>query len=127
MGQAIHWYQYMIEHPDRLSQGSGRVYTESVWSVNSVSTIQFDSILTACDNPYPKMGTDSVCSSSPRDEGSLTDGKLRRVRKRVKRACDECRVHKARCDGKLSCETCTRYDRSSCLAEQLIESSADEE
>lgn len=33
------------------------------------------------------------------------------ARKRVARACDECRLHKAKCNAADPCETCTRYDR----------------
>lgn len=33
------------------------------------------------------------------------------TRKRVSRACDECRVRKARCDGIDPCEACQRRSR----------------
>lgn len=40
-------------------------------------------------------------------------------KKRVSRACDECRLHKARCDGSKTCETCFRYDRGQTCSRNL--------
>lgn len=57
---------------------------------------------------------DSYLDDDPNHDGSPADGKLNQSipmqkRRRVGRACDECRRKKIKCDGKQPCTHCTVY------------------
>ena len=54
---------------------------------------------------------DSTKSDSEADEKATTDGHTQPIqkRRRVTRACDECRRKKIKCDGKQPCTHCSVY------------------
>lgn len=60
----------------------------------------------------------SASLSAPRKgaAGGKSSGHLQK-RRRVTRACDECRRKKIKCDGKQPCTHCTVYSYGACVVE----------
>jgi len=87
--------------PERFDEESGMLVNGNGWQQHVPPHL-----------PTAPASAGSNTSSVP----AKIDGLPQQKRRRVTRACDECRRKKIKCDGKQPCTHCTVYSYGSCVS-----------
>ena len=102
-----------LETPQSLGRSSDEVLRTKTTNSGTDTFIQYDDYASASRPESPLPGTPLS------DSGAKPQGPAQK-RRRVTRACDECRRKKIKCDGKQPCTHCTVYSYGQSAVHQTL-------